>query len=61
MMGPDAARPGQIQSLSIYQLFPQNENALKLDITAGSLVWWGDIQHVHQQLYTTGRLQPHTL
>ena len=60
-MGPAGVRSGQIQSLSIYQLFPQNENALKLNITAASLVGLGDIHHVHQQLYTTGRLPLQTL
>ena len=30
MMGPAGVRSGQTQSLSIYQLFPQNKNALKL-------------------------------
>ena len=39
-MGPTGVRSGQSQSLSIYQLFPQqNRNALKLNITGGA--WWG--------------------
>ena len=52
MMGPAAVRSGQIQSFSIYQLFPQNETALKLNITAGSLVGLGGIFNTFISNYT---------